>query len=287
MVLLPLQGLPTAQISALLECDPATVRRWITRFNTNGVAGLHDRPSSGRPKLGGTRLTARIVALLGRPGPWTVVRLHHYLGRPRISRRTLYRRVRQVALWRRPKLIARGDPARTAVVAAIPKRLRLPPAGAAVWVADETRLHLLPHVRSSWTLPGRGPHIPTPGKNRQVTVQGALEVTTGTFRYRLGRLRAVGFLDLLKQLGTAFPHAPATVVICENDQIHRARTVREFIAAHPGMHLWYGARCSPHDNPIERVGPHSSTTSPTPLSPGRPAGDRSTPSSAAAHPASS
>nr|WP_272918686.1 IS630 family transposase [Streptomyces sp. HUCO-GS316] len=253
MVLLSLQGLSPAQIAALLECDPATVRRWITRFNTCGVTGLDDRPRSGRPKLGGRRLTARIAALLQRPGPWTVARLHRYLGRPQISRRTLYRRVRQVAVWRRPKLIARGDPARQAVVAAIAKRLRLLPAGAVVWAADETHLHLLPHVRSSWSLPGRRPHIPTPGKNRQLTVLGALEVTTGTFVYQLGRRCAADFLDLLQQVATAFPTAPATVIICDNDQIHHARTVREFIAAHPGMHLWYGARYSPHDNPIERV----------------------------------
>lgn len=58
--------------------------------------------------------------------------LHQYLGRPQISRRTLYRRVRQVAVWRRPKLVARGDPARAAVVAAIAKRLRLLPAGTVV-----------------------------------------------------------------------------------------------------------------------------------------------------------
>lgn len=29
--------------------------------------------------------------------------------------------------------------------------------------------------------------------------------------------------------------------------------MREFVATQPGMHLWYGARYSPHDNPIERV----------------------------------
>ncbi|MGI5380854.1 hypothetical protein ACQEV2_43340 [Streptomyces sp. CA-251387] len=55
-------------------------------------------------------------------------RLYRYLGRPHVSRRTLYRRVRQVALWRRRKLIARGDPAPAAVVAAIARRLRLLPA---------------------------------------------------------------------------------------------------------------------------------------------------------------
>ncbi|WSA82671.1 hypothetical protein OG930_38440 [Streptomyces sp. NBC_01799] len=48
-------------------------------------------------------------------------------------------------------------------------------------------MHLLPHIRTRWTLPGRRPEIETPGKNRQITVLGALEVTTGNFFYRLGR----------------------------------------------------------------------------------------------------
>ena len=69
MVLLSLHGLPPAQIAALLDCHPATVRRWISRFNGEGLAGLADRPRCGRPRLGGQRLTGRIAALLARPGP--------------------------------------------------------------------------------------------------------------------------------------------------------------------------------------------------------------------------
>jgi len=53
MVLLSAHGLPPAQIAALLDCHPATVRRWIGRFNAEGVAGLADRPRSGRPRPGG------------------------------------------------------------------------------------------------------------------------------------------------------------------------------------------------------------------------------------------
>ncbi len=68
MVLLSLHELPSAQIAALLDCHPATVRRWIGRFNEEGLAGLADRPRSGRPRLGGQRLTGRIAALLAR-GP--------------------------------------------------------------------------------------------------------------------------------------------------------------------------------------------------------------------------
>ena len=70
MVLLSLHGLPPSQIAELLDCHPATVRRWIGRFNGEGLAGLADRPRSGRPALGGRRLTGRIAALLARPRLW-------------------------------------------------------------------------------------------------------------------------------------------------------------------------------------------------------------------------
>jgi hypothetical protein len=43
------------------------------------MAGLADRPRSGRPALGGQRLTGRIAALLARPGPWTLPRIRRYL----------------------------------------------------------------------------------------------------------------------------------------------------------------------------------------------------------------
>ncbi|QIK05539.1 hypothetical protein G7Z12_05245 [Streptomyces sp. ID38640] len=77
---------------------------------------------------------------------------------------------------------------------------------------------------------------------------GALEVTTGVFRYRLGRRCAADFLALLRQLVAAFPTAPAVVVLGDNDSIHHARVVRGFVVAQPGLHLWYGARDGPHDN---------------------------------------
>ena len=60
MVLLSLHGLPPAQIAALLDCHPATVRRWIGRFNDEGLAGLADRPRSRRPRLGGQRWPGRL-----------------------------------------------------------------------------------------------------------------------------------------------------------------------------------------------------------------------------------
>ncbi len=60
------------------------------------------------------------------------------------------------------------------------------------------------------------PKIPTPGKNRQVTVFGAVEMTTGQWTYRPGRRCAADFIALLRMLAEAFPRAPVIVVICEN-----------------------------------------------------------------------
>jgi hypothetical protein len=50
-------------------------------------------------------------------------RIRRYLGWPDISARTLYRRVRLVAVWRRPKHAARGDPDHDHAVAQIVARL--------------------------------------------------------------------------------------------------------------------------------------------------------------------
>jgi transposase len=86
-----------------------------------------------------------------------------------------------------------------------------------------------------------------------VTVFGALEVTTGQWAYRLGRHRASDFTVFLDQLLRAFPRAPAIVVICDNNSIHHARAVTHYLEEHPRLELLYGARYSPHDNPVERI----------------------------------
>ena len=253
MILLSWHGLAPGQVAELLDCHPVTVRRWIGRFNSEGLAGLADRPRSGRPRLGGRRLPRRITALLQRPGPWTLPRIRRYLGYPQVSMRTLYRRVRLVAIWRRPKLTARGDPYHDHVVAGIVARLIELPRRAVVLAEDETHLNLLPHVRASWTPRGGRPQVLTPGTNRKVTVLGAIEVTTGRWVYRLGRRCAADFTALLDQLLLAFPSAPLVVVICDNDSIHHARAVTRYLGRHPRLELLYGARYSPHDNPAERI----------------------------------
>ena len=158
-------------------------------------------PRSGRPSLGGRRLTSRIAALLERSGPWTLPRIHHYLGRPQVSPRTLYRRVRLVAVWWRPKLTARGDPDHDHVVARLielPRRL-------VVLAEDETHLNLLPHVRAAARRPVAGAHPRhEPQGHRARRARG----DHGAWVYRLSRRCAADFTALLDQAAPGFPVRP-------------------------------------------------------------------------------
>lgn len=61
-------------------------------------------------------------------------------GGPPISLRTLHRRVRQVASWRRPRLVAKGNPDRDQVLAKLPQQIRNLPDGAAVLGEDDTHI---------------------------------------------------------------------------------------------------------------------------------------------------
>ncbi|TDC64382.1 helix-turn-helix domain-containing protein [Micromonospora sp. KC207] len=97
MILLSADGMPPAEIAELLHYDdPVTVRRWIRRHDAEGLPGLPDRPRSGYPRHGRTRLGTRIRALLATPKAWTTIRIwrartprgsppHHLPAHPRTS----------------------------------------------------------------------------------------------------------------------------------------------------------------------------------------------------------
>jgi transposase len=254
MILLSCHGLPAARIAELLGCDAATVRRWIHRYNAYGASGLSDRPRAGRPRLGSPRLGQRIRRLLARPTAWTVGRLWSQLGRPQLSQRTLRRRVRQVAAWRRPRLVAKGDPDRDQVLADLQQQVRNLPDGAVVLAEDETHVNLLPWVRATWVVRGTRQRVMTPGKNRRRTIFGAVDLRTGRFCYQVARKAvSASFTAFLAQLLAAYPSAPVVAVICDNVIIHHSKLVRRWLAAHPRVVVLHGARYSPHDNPVERV----------------------------------
>jgi transposase len=254
MILLSLRGLTAAEIASLLDYDPHTVRRWIDRYNHEGVAGLEDRPRSGAPRLGGCRLGERIRKLLGEPRAWTVGRLWRRLGCPAMSLATLARRVREQANWRRPRLVAKGDPEEAAKLAALHQEIAALPEGAVLLAEDETHVNLLPWVRSTWIAKGQRLEVMTPGKNQRRSIFGAVELATGRWFYRIvERANSGTFIEFLEQVWLAYPSAPAIAIVLDNVSTHSSRAVRRWLARHDRVRLLYGARYCPHHNPVERV----------------------------------
>jgi len=254
MILLSQQHWTATSVAELLGCDPRTVRRWVHRYNQEGAGGLADRPRVGRPRLGSRRLGARIRRLLGQPKAWTIPLLHLYLGRPAMSLRTLHRRVGEVAAWRRPRLVAKGAPDADQVVATVRQAIADLPAGAVVLAKDETHVNLLPWVRSTWIPHGTRQHVMTPGSNRRRSIFGAVDLASGRFLYQITR-RAVSttFIQFIAHVLAGYPDAPLVVLVLDNLVIHRSKQVQAWLQTHPRIPLVYGARYSPHHNPVERI----------------------------------
>jgi hypothetical protein len=86
---------------------------------------------------------------LRQPGAWTVKQLGRRLGYPAMSLATLARRVREQASWRRPRLVAKGDPEEATVLAALHQEIATLPEGAVILAEDESHVNLLPWLRST------------------------------------------------------------------------------------------------------------------------------------------
>lgn len=254
MILLSAGGMPATEIGALLHYHPRTVHRWIARHDLEGLAGLPDRPRSGRPRTGSPRLGQRIRTLLDTPKAWTTGRIWRALGRPNLSLRTVYRRVREQARWSRPRLIAKSDPDRDTICATIRTRVTALPAGSVVLAEDETHLDLLARIRACWMPRGVRHQVMTPGTNRRRTLHGAVNLATGAFHHHVSvRNVSVVFCYFLDMLLTAYPDAPIVAVICDNGTTHHSKITQRWLAEHPRLQLITGARYSPQDNPVERM----------------------------------
>lgn len=87
IVLLSSQGYSSAEIAPLVGRHPASVRKWIHRFNKEGLASITDAPSPGRKRAYTKKQARQIVDIaltepraLGQPhGRWSLHRLVSYL----------------------------------------------------------------------------------------------------------------------------------------------------------------------------------------------------------------
>lgn len=185
------------------------------------------------------------AALKAKPGlavsAWTVRRWLHALG----------------WVWKRAKLVAKDDdPQRVERLARMRFHAEQLQARAGMGCADERAIHWLPNVGAAWMPKGSQEEVMTPGTHAQHARAGALNLATGTILHGLGPHKHKALLrDLLTLLDGTDPKSGVRriSVVADNDCMHKAKAVEQWLASHPRFTLlWLPTYC-PRAHPIERA----------------------------------
>jgi transposase len=267
MILLSIRRKAVPEVANILEVCCATVRFWIKRFNAEGPVGLYDRERTGRPPKSTRKVKDTIVHMIQddprREGYlatfWTVGMLVLAVVRKvgvRLSPSTLRATLHEVGLrWGRPRLAMpdKVDPEKASKQWAMVKAVWDAGPGAAILYADESRIQLLPLIRSMWHWVGEQIRIPTPGNNQSRAIFGALNIRTGQWNSLIREyMRKEDFIAFLEYLLVVYATGPI-VLIVDNYSSHTAHVVQAWLAEHPRMHLLYLPKYCSHLNPIEPI----------------------------------
>jgi transposase len=248
VVLLAAEGRPAAEIAELVGCSVNTVMAWRAAYARRGLAGLADRPRSGRPRV--------VDADKQREVLWhTLLRPPEDLGVTHWSSRLLAKRVglhfTQVAQiwrhwgiqpWREETFKFSTDPELEAKVTDIVGLYLNPPDKAIVLCVDEkSQIQALDRTQPMLPLrPGlaaRRTHDYV--RHGTTTLFAALEVATGKVTDACyPRHRHQEFLRFLKQVAKAYPRV-ALHIVCDNYATHKHPKVQAWLARHKRITLHF------------------------------------------------
>ena len=160
-------------------------------------------------------------------------------------------------VWKRAKLVTKdNDPLRVERLAWMRWHAERVRASEVMVFADELAMHLLPKVGAAWMPKGSREEVMTPGQNEKHSLAGARNLATGKILHCLGpRKNHVLFRDLLTLLASTSPErwVRRIDVVVDNDKMHKAKAVGQWLEAHPRFELlWLPTYC-PRANPIERA----------------------------------
>jgi transposase len=245
-VLLLADEVAGVEVARLTGYTPIQISRIRRRFAEEGLAGLIDRPRSGRPPHINAAKRARIVALTLKTPPkgvshWSTRELAERVG---VSHATVHRIWQAHAL--QPHRIETfkftTDPQAEEKIRDVVGLYLNPPLNAVVLSVDEkTQIQALERTQPMLPLRSNLPARQTHDYRRHglTSLYAALDVASGRVLGACSeRHTGADFLRFLKSLHRRY-RACALHVILDNSSTHSTPEVRQWLDAHPNVHFHF------------------------------------------------
>lgn len=242
MVLSCLRGTRNDEIAREMGVRPATVGQWRRRFSQRGLAGLQDRPRSGKPAKYGAWLRDRLLAQLELPPPagmasWDGGSLAAALS---VSDDAVWRALRKegIQLQRHRSWCVSTDPEFAAKAADVIGLYLNPPQNALVLSVDEKpsiqaleRSRGYVHTSSGKIVQGMKS---TYKRHGTVNLFAALEVATGVIKGKTTQTKKrADFQSFMDEVIADQPIDQQIHVILDNLSTHKRND--DWLAAHPNV----------------------------------------------------
>lgn len=242
-------GKAAKDIAAMVGVQPYVVSRWRRRFAEEGIAGLHDRLRSGRPKTYGKAAEKRVLSVLDESPPrgyarWNGRLIAAHLGDVSADFVWAVMRRHGISLQRRRSWCISTDPEFASKAADIAGLYLNPPENAVVLCVDEKPMIQALERAQGWlrlpdgkTLTGFSDRYKRHGTS---TLFAALETATGMVQAgHYSRRRRREFLDFMNEVMAAYPDPDSEIhVVLDNLSTHKKKGGR-WLKQHPNVHFHF------------------------------------------------
>ena len=252
--------------------DRSTIHRWLSRFDTQGEAGLVRRPVSGRPRKVGRLDTDALRKIVLAPASdygyetdfWTTRRLIQVISsefRVALSKQTVLRRLHEAGLtYQKPEreYFELSEEERQEWVRTEVPRIRraVQKYQAILYFQDEANVSLTALLAKTWAPRGQTPKQTVTGKRGGVAAMSAI-TSRGQLIFRLHekRIASPEVIDFLSQMLRHHRRRPL-VVVMDQAPPHVSKVTRAYIESQPRLHVYHLPTYSPDWNPDEKVWNH-------------------------------
>ena len=260
LILLLDGGHTWAAIRDKLDCTDSFIDRWSKRFASERLAGLFSRHAGQLPSRLSPKLEARILEWTVKRKPtdgsthWSTRKMAEHL---KVSHMTIARVWRKHALapHRLDGYLASNDPNFEAKAADIIGLYLHPPQHAAVFCVDEkTAIQALDRKDPVLPMsPGRAErHGFEYFRHGTLSLYAAFNTKTGEVLGKTAtRHTSAEFVAFLTDIVANQPRKKEIHVIADNLSAHKSQTVKDFLLAHPKVHLHFTPTYSSWLNQVE------------------------------------